>query len=115
MKKIIIFAFLLAFSFVNMSFTSSFNLESKKNNISLNLKKPLGDKIKVKIKNASGKNRALYYQQKKGSGGKATITLSSHQTATIEIAVGGAVYTKEGTLLLTITANMANTTQTVIK
>ncbi len=115
MKKNIILSFFLVFFFVNTSFACFFGVVPKGNNRLLSIGEPLTDKIKVKIKNASGKNRALYYQHKKGSGGKSTITLSSHQTATIEIAVGGAVYTKEGTLLLVISANMANTTQTVIR
>jgi hypothetical protein len=116
MKKTIILPVLLALSFVSASFTCFHNVVPKENNISLEMSETLIDKIKVKIKNASKKNTTVYYKQTKTNGGRGTsIGISSNSMATIEIAVGGAVYSKEGALLLVITADMANTTQTVLR
>jgi lipopolysaccharide export LptBFGC system permease protein LptF len=111
MKNLIILGAMASmFSFANVQNVAILS----ENSITTSINQTMGDEIKVKIRNRSSQSQDLYYTNAKG-GGKSTKTLSGNTTATITIEVGGKIYTKSGTLLLTVTADMADTEQTIIR
>jgi len=111
MKNFIILGVVASiFSFSNVQGATILSVE----NTTASISETLIDKIKVKIRNKSGKSQDIYYTNANG-GGKTTGTLSANSTQTISIEPGGKVYTKQGVLLLTVTAIMAGSEQTIIK
>jgi hypothetical protein len=71
--------------------------------------------VVVKIQNKSKNSIDIYYKDNPKSSTKTNISINASTTRTIRIKVGGEVYSKSGSVLLTVTAKMNNTEQVIAK
>ena len=78
---------------------------------------PFGEKAKVKLQNKGDEKIEIFYQETAGSKNLSGATINQGSTITINVEHGSQVFYKvkgsKGPLLLTITADMNNTTQII--
>ncbi len=111
MKKILLAG--LAFAALATTVTANHSI------ISNNMVKaaPFGEKVKVKLQNKGNDKLEIFYQETAGSKNLSGATINQGSTITISVEAGSQVFYKvkgsKGPLLLTITADMNNSTQIV--